>query len=61
MGLCVPQFIIFTVFVCHKLLMRAALNNLTVIKDDYVLAETAGGESVADIDGSLVFYYLIEF
>lgn len=41
--------------------MRAALNNLTVIKDDYVLAETAGEESVADIDGSLVFYYLIEF
>ena len=60
LGLCVPQLIVFSGGVGQQVLVGALLDDLTVVEDGDLIAELAGGQPVADVDGRFVPRDLVE-
>ena len=55
-----PQLVILPCRVGEECLVRADLNNRTMVKHGYLIAEAAGGEPVADINRCSVRHHLAE-
>lgn len=45
-----PEFIVLTVGIFYKFIVRALLNNLTVIKNEDIIAEATRGKPVGNVD-----------
>src|SRR5699024_11023229 len=60
LGLGVPELGVLAALVGQQLLVAAFLDHLTVVKDGDLVAELAGGEPVADVDGGLVAGDVVE-
>lgn len=45
-----PEFIVLTVGIFYKFIVRALLNNLTVIKNEDIIAEATRGKPVRNVD-----------
>lgn len=60
LGLRVPQLIVFSGGVGQQALVGALLDDLAVVKDGDLIAELAGGQPVADVDGRFVPRDLVE-
>ena len=50
LGLCMPQFAVFALFIGKQLFMTAALHNISFVKNGNPSAKTARGKPMADID-----------
>ena len=55
----IPQLLVQP-FLPLQLLVPAALNHLPLVKHEDILAETAGGKTVGNIDRSLVSDHLVK-
>ena len=60
LGLGVPQGMVLAGLVGQQLLVGAPLDHLAVVKDGDLVAELAGGETVADINGCFVSHQIVE-
>ena len=54
LGLGHPEGVVFAALIGQQGVMGALLDHLAVVKDGDLVAELAGGQPVADVDGSLV-------
>ena len=55
-----PKLVIFAAFIADQFIMRALLDDTPAVKYYYTVAETAGGQPVADIYCSLIFNDIVK-
>ena len=49
-----PQFVVFSLRICNKVIMRTMLDDLSLVEDHDRIAEFAGREAMADVNGRRV-------
>lgn len=59
--LSIPELMILARFIRQQFLMSPLLDDLSLMKDGNLITELAGGETVADINGSLISHYIVKF
>lgn len=52
---------VFSPGICRQFLVAPQLYDLSVVKNGNFIAEPAGGQAVADVDGGPVSHDIIEF
>ena len=55
-----PQLTILAALICNKFIVAAALDELTVVEDGDIIAETAGGQAMADVNRRFIADDFIE-
>ena len=59
-GLRMPKLIVGSILIQNQLLMIASLDNLTLFKHGNLVAEAAGGQPVADVNGGLILHDFVK-
>ncbi len=59
--LCMPEFIVFAAFLGNQRVMASGLYDFSAVEYGYFVAEAAGGQTVADINGGFISGDFVEF
>ena len=61
LGLGLPELMVFAVFLSNQRIMAAGLYDFPAVEYGNFIAEAAGGQTVADVDGGFVSGDFVEF